>query len=294
MNFLTTVAAAASIAALTAIASAEPVAVTFPLFDEQAPGGVTRSVMLTDYDTRLPDLLLFAFNGGGAGVSEISPALEPVNANNQADCSNPIEIGGLVSDNNHPEWFLFEGDTMPGTVIPGGSGDWVNPRICNQFFSGLPTLRFDDNKLYNIFFCDYTEESSEVLALSPVLHYPIRVAEPSGSYLYGWIAVQVVDLFNTGCDPACADSGVMSFCSLPVLRLLGAGFETQPNMPIVVGGGLCPADLSFDAVLDLADIQAFVDAFVAQDGASDFDGNGIFDLADVLAFVDAFVSGCDL
>lgn len=288
------VAATASIACLAAIASAEPVAVTFPLFDEQAPFGVMGSMRLTDYDARLPDLVVFAYNQGGAGISEIAPAVEPSDANSHADCNNPIEIGGLVSNNDHPDWFLFEGDTLPGTPIPGGSGNWVNPRICNQFFSALPTLRFDDNEFYNIFFCEYTEDNSEILELSPVLHYPIRVAEPGGSYLYGWIAVQVIDLFNAGCDPACADIGVTSFCSLPVLRIVGAGFETEPNTPIIVGGGLCRADLNFDAVLDLADLQAFIAAFIAQDDAADFDDNSILDLTDIFRFVEAFETNCGL
>lgn len=53
-----------------------------------------------------------------------------------------------------------------------------------------------------------------------------------------------------------------------------------------------PADLNADAVLDLADINAFVQAFSAQHPAADLDGNGIFDLADISAFVAAFGAGC--
>jgi len=45
-------------------------------------------------------------------------------------------------------------------------------------------------------------------------------------------------------------------------------------------------------LLDLADITAFVQAFMAQDPAADFDGNGLFDLDDVVAFVTAFTAGC--
>ncbi len=46
-------------------------------------------------------------------------------------------------------------------------------------------------------------------------------------------------------------------------------------------------------VLDLADIQAFVNAFLAQDPAADIaPPTGVFDLADLQAFVTAFSAGC--
>jgi hypothetical protein len=45
-------------------------------------------------------------------------------------------------------------------------------------------------------------------------------------------------------------------------------------------------------LLDLADITAFISGFIAQDPASDIDGNGLFDLADITAFVTAFTAGC--
>ena len=45
-------------------------------------------------------------------------------------------------------------------------------------------------------------------------------------------------------------------------------------------------------VLDLADVQAFVAGFTAQNPVADIDGNGVFDLADIQAFVLAFTTGC--
>jgi outer membrane protein assembly factor BamB len=46
------------------------------------------------------------------------------------------------------------------------------------------------------------------------------------------------------------------------------------------------------AVLDLADVQAFVAAFVAVDPSGDLNGDGIFDLADLQVFIGAFTAGC--
>ena len=45
-------------------------------------------------------------------------------------------------------------------------------------------------------------------------------------------------------------------------------------------------------VLDLADINLFVNSFTTQSGAADIDGNGIFDLTDINLFVNAFTTGC--
>ncbi len=46
-------------------------------------------------------------------------------------------------------------------------------------------------------------------------------------------------------------------------------------------------------ILDLADIQAFVNAFTAQDPAADIaPPAGVFDLADLQAFITAFAAGC--
>ena len=54
----------------------------------------------------------------------------------------------------------------------------------------------------------------------------------------------------------------------------------------------CPADLNDDDVLDLADLQLFVQAFLAADPLADFDDNGIYDLADIQGFIAAFNAGC--
>jgi hypothetical protein len=57
----------------------------------------------------------------------------------------------------------------------------------------------------------------------------------------------------------------------------------------------CPADLAAPTgILDLADLTAFVGAFVNEEPAADLGARfGVFDLADLVAFVEVFVSGCD-
>lgn len=60
------------------------------------------------------------------------------------------------------------------------------------------------------------------------------------------------------------------------------------------GEGGCVADLAAPlGVLDLADLQAFVVAFIAGDGPADVAAPfGVFDLADVKLFVTVFLAGC--
>jgi WD40 repeat protein len=54
-----------------------------------------------------------------------------------------------------------------------------------------------------------------------------------------------------------------------------------------------PADLAepFD-LLDLDDVTAFVDAFIAGDPLADLDGSGLLDLTDINLFVQSFIAGC--
>ncbi|MBZ0172314.1 MAG: hypothetical protein K8E66_08045 [Phycisphaerales bacterium] len=62
----------------------------------------------------------------------------------------------------------------------------------------------------------------------------------------------------------------------------------------LIGGGCNPADLAPPfGVLDLADLQAFVIAFIGMDPAADLaPPAGVFDLADLSAYVSEFLAGC--
>jgi hypothetical protein len=55
---------------------------------------------------------------------------------------------------------------------------------------------------------------------------------------------------------------------------------------------VCPGDLTHDGLVDLTDITAFVDAFLAADPLADLNPDGLYDLADVTAFISAFLAGC--
>lgn len=79
-----------------------------------------------------------------------------------------------------------------------------------------------------------------------------------------------------------------------VQNVIEAGFDDFRITRIVCEDAACPADLAPPfGVLDLADLQAFIAAFLAQDPIADFAPPfGVWDLADLQAFVAAFTAGC--
>jgi hypothetical protein len=58
-------------------------------------------------------------------------------------------------------------------------------------------------------------------------------------------------------------------------------------------GAPCPSDVASPVgVLDLADVNGFIGAFITQDPIADLTGEGVFDLADLQVFVSGFTGGC--
>lgn len=70
-------------------------------------------------------------------------------------------------------------------------------------------------------------------------------------------------------------------------------FDPSELPPVTQTAGECPADLAqpFE-VLDLADINAFVSGFLAQDPIADVNDDGLFDLEDISLFIESFLAGC--
>lgn len=293
MSRISLTVAAASLATLAAIAPAEPVVVTFPLFDGN--GDLVPQIFTpNDIDSRIPALRLGSIDAGGAGISEVAPYIETdVPDWALAGTSDYLEVN--LTENDDPGWWLLEFNSQPGIVVPGPdtTGSWVDSGVSMPSYIGMPMLRFYDRELYDLGDCDYTEANTELIERSPVLYYPFRVQFGEVIFHYGWVAYQIVDIKSFACDFDCMDDENTA-CMRPIIRVVGMGYETDWDTAITVGGGLCPADLTFDAILDLADVQAFAAAFVSQGNAADFDGNGIFDLADIQAFVTGFNTNCGL
>jgi hypothetical protein len=85
-------------------------------------------------------------------------------------------------------------------------------------------------------------------------------------------------------DPEVVDTGA----GVPPIVDLGAyeGWDDSPYQ--------CNAsDLAEPfGVLDLSDIIAFIDGFLAADDSADLNDDGVFDLTDINLFIDGFNAGC--
>ncbi|USO00279.1 MAG: hypothetical protein H6810_06370 [Phycisphaeraceae bacterium] len=116
----------------------------------------------------------------------------------------------------------------------------------------------------------------------------------------------ILGMQNDGSGNACPPTGFImgllspsspattfSTCSQ---AYFGSFIQTHPNIPDCLADPAIAcnqADLAEPfGLLDLADINAFVAGFLANDTIADIDGNGLFDLTDLNLFVVAFIGGC--
>ncbi len=76
--------------------------------------------------------------------------------------------------------------------------------------------------------------------------------------------------------------------------IIALGGPSGDGIMLTGPAGCNPADIAEPlGVLDLADISAFIQAFIAHDPAADIaPPEGVFDLADLSAFIQAFTAGC--
>lgn len=245
------------------LALAEPVVVRFP--DE------SYRAVLSEFDSRLPSLTV-----GSMGQPAPHPGTFTIGL-----------LADLVDENGEPlcAW-LVEGYSE-------SQQRWLPVVYCLGFVSSQFPYPFNYPICQE---CDWSGHSDYELG-SRFDHYllEIRVRDTASSAAWrsGWIAYQGVELRNLTCDPVCGGSGTLR----PELALIALALETEPDALMTPGGGLCPADLNFDALVDLSDlsdISAFVEAFSDQTPAGDRNSDGIYDLSDVVAFVIDFDSPCTL
>jgi hypothetical protein len=87
-------------------------------------------------------------------------------------------------------------------------------------------------------------------------------------------------------DPATGDATL-----LPLLDAAGNRYVAIATGPVASPCNIADLAPAF-GVLDLSDVNAFVNGFVAQDPIADLNADTVFDLTDVNLFVNAFVAGC--
>jgi hypothetical protein len=83
---------------------------------------------------------------------------------------------------------------------------------------------------------------------------------------------------------------------LLTLAVSELGFEAGGSLNLIATAEAAGCNAADNAepfgVLDLADLTAFINAFVAQTEPADLDDNGIYDLTDIQIFINTFLAGC--
>jgi hypothetical protein len=110
---------------------------------------------------------------------------------------------------------------------------------------------------------------------------------------YGWIAFKFERVPYSGIQYDECNNTPYDELVEPDLRFVAVGWETQPDTPITVGGGLCPSDFNFDAQINFFDISAYLAAFSAQDPVADLTGDGEFNFFDISALLSQFSTPCE-
>lgn len=250
-----------ALAAATTLAApslAEPIGVRF---DDQS-----FEVELRDLDPSLPPLR-FSSETAFVGASAYETGF-------QVDVLDENGIPACAVDLIQGRW---------NAVVPWLPGPW-----CGTQFPSFSLLVTGDDICPP---CDWTPGySTAVHFRGPPRVFFLRYRADAGSpdWTYGWVAAQGMKLINLDCVDLCGEIGT----TVPYANFIAAGFSDVPNTPIPSGTGLCPSDLNFDSVLDLEDLQLFIQNFLDRAALADRNADGLYDLADVQTFVGGFIAGC--
>lgn len=179
---------------------------------------------------------------------------------NEASSSADVRFGGGFDPNGRSVHDRFDPDELVGPAID----------------TGLPVGALAYGSLFDgMFGGPWLDQQPGFLGFS--------FLDQCGERHYGWAELELDNQ---------ADNG---FGTLILTRV---GYETLAREPIPAGvggpAGCNPADLAAPfGTLDLADIAAFVTAFVAGTSQADLaEPCGVYDLADISAFVTPFGAGC--
>ena len=276
-NRLAIGAALAAGAVVSSTTLAEPVVLRFD-------AGATQ-IALSDYSDAVPALRLYRHIEVGGGGTMAVPAIIPEGSPPGGDCEpQPFasEIAAFAS-------FPLPG--MLGGVIDPGQSNWNDAYACNGYESSwFPLLTGINEFSCSAEGCPPDLDTAFGIEAGVYL-FPLRIEGDGGAWHAAWVAVDLRIEVIPECS-FCTNGGPLTDLETASFTHIGFGYETQPNTPMIAGGGLCEADLNFDAVLDLADVQGFATGFLSGGSAADLNGDGVFDLADIQRFIGSFNTGC--
>lgn len=285
------------LAAMAAPAMAAPEVI---VFDASAPfDPATDFVDLVDYQPTAPDIRLSFFAhdpGGGSNAEEWRP--EIIGVGWDVFGGNGLEVESSIGGQGY-----WDAGAVVGMATPGPWGVaqqdvfyGYGPDNYPLAFVGYEQFPFKDSCLS----CSYLEF---FLSLDEGMHYVGLRWEKNGQMHYGWAAFEVnfleypqTCIYDDGLGNC--DNWDLNGLRQLGLRYVAAGYETEPDTPITTAGGLCPADMNFDAALDFFDLAEFLRLYNAEDPAADLfpigNGDQIFNFYDLSTFISLFGWGCEI
>lgn len=260
-------------------------AVAEPVVVRNTPGNPSSTFNLTDINPLSPNLS-FALDPRSPGGGDNSIELRPVVIENGTQCFGAFP-GNLFPEVANIGYF----NSAAGMVVDAATGGWVYTEPLCDVGSVMGIVK---TRVGGDFDCEpgCVFESS-FLADDGVLYIPFRWhLDGETDWFYGWSAFQIIeevlDDCVSQCKPLSSPMSVMHF------EWIGVGYETEANTGIVVGGGLCPADLNFDALLNFSDISEFLSLYSAGDLGADMNNDGDLNFLDVSVMIGMFGGGCGL
>ncbi len=251
----------------------------------QVPGAEDREVIFSDIDQSLPTIHMFldqASYGGGSG----QVGFRPVVVENGAFCFVPPPGMVNVEVANVNPGFNQGYSTPIGMPIDGSTGNWLYTEPLCDVVSALDELYSTQND--GCYTCDQESSNYDDGSLRFI---PIRWRNAGTTpWHYGWIAFTQSRILNP--DPNCENICFPEDLYVEVFDIVAFGLESDSDTGIIAGGGICEADLNFDAQRDFFDVSEFLSRYSNGDLSVDFDGNGTLDFFDVSAFLGAFTAEC--
>jgi len=207
----------------------------------------------------------------------------------------------------HNPWEApFEIDNVAitnGSILNDSTG-WAFPFDWNSGESLTAWLAWaqDPNECANrstIVFFDGDPSTSEQNSIPTGVYYTgFRWIGDDEATRYGWIAYSFERMPYSGTRWEDKWSGCeyMFYDELkePIFRFIAAGWETEPDTAITVGGGMCRGDFNFDATVDFFDVSDFVQAWADQDQSADINLDGSINFFDISDFLTRYQEECDL
>lgn len=266
----------------------------------------TNAIILSDVEPAAPSIVLGSFitePGGGSNGGALQPTLFlndfPGFGETAESTAGPratiVSNYGDMRENAYDE--LLAGMSLGSSTATdwgvAGQDVWYGAPPDNYSLDSVAWISYSFGcvpRTHIAYVNGDTSTSIDNSVPTGIYYIGFRWDDDLGDTRYGWVAFEFERQDYTGPEPC--GSLDYSQLSTPAFHYIAAGWETEPETSIVVGGGLCPADLNFDANVDFFDVSAFLNAYTDTDAMADLNDDGVIDFFDVSMFLSLYNTSC--